>query len=211
MTHTRIALLAFLAWAGLPAAAVAQPAAAGTATAESPFADQSPDPDLPHSPGLYMLGAIGGEDRMTKVRPVALELAGNRLTIPLFNARVQTTDRKPIFYAYFDRSLPPELKQAAMGDWEGERENGGPTPGVILVRLSEGANWRSGEKPIPAAAQIPYDSMKVRIGVFRIQPKVELAPGEYGFVQLLPAKGQARRVRVFDFGVEEVKSAPTGR
>ncbi len=195
--HGLLALGAAILLLGMPA-----PTVAGAQPAPPAFADQSPDPDLPHSPGLYLLGAAGAGGRMTKIRPLTLEVAGSRLTIPLFNARVQTSERRPIFYAYFDRSLPPELKAAAMGDWDGERENGQPTPGVILVRLSEGANWRFEEKPIPASERIAYESVKVRTGVFRIQPKADLAPGEYGFVQLLSPGGGAKRVRVFDFGVE---------
>lgn len=197
MRRAQLALLVAIAWVAHGA-----PTLGNSPQPGSQFQDESTDPNLPHSPGLYMLGAIGGEGRMTKIRPVTLELTGDRLTVPLFNARIQTADERPVFYAYFDRSLPPELKEAAMGDWEGARENGQPTPGVVLIRLAEGANWRFRDKPIPSSAQIPYDSVKVRVGVFRIQPKEALAPGEYGFVQVLPAQGRSRLVRVFDFGVD---------
>jgi hypothetical protein len=191
MMRTILQVLALAASA--PTMAAAQPAPV--------LADESVNPTLPHSPGLYMLGAIGREEKMTKITSSYIRPDGDRVTVPLQSARAQTKDRRPIFYAYFDQSLPPELKAVAKSAWDGVP---GTSPSslrdVLLVRKEEGANWRVGRAAADVA--VPLDSKEVRPGVFRLQPVFDLAAGEYGFVQKMPAADGGLIARVFDFGVE---------
>jgi hypothetical protein len=165
------------------------------------LADDSANPGLPHSPGLYMLGVIGREEKMTKINSSYIRPNGDQVTVPLLSARAQTKDRRPVFYAYFDQSLPPELKAVAKSAWDGVP---GASPGspkdVLLVRKEEGVNWRVGRAAADAA--VPIYSKEVRPGVFRLQPVVDLVAGEYGFIQKLPAGDGGMIARVFDFGVE---------
>jgi hypothetical protein len=189
----RIAVAALALVAGVPSVAGASLPAA--------LADDSVDPALPHSPGLYLLGAIGREETMTKITPSDVRPDGDRVTVPLLSARAQTKDRRPIFYAYFDQSLPKDLKAVAKSAWSGLPGASATSPeDVLLVRKEEGANWRVGRAA--ADASVPFDSREVRPGVFRLQPVVDLAAGEYGFVQKLPARDGGLVARVFDFGVE---------
>jgi hypothetical protein len=196
------------------------------------FSTDSPDPAVPHYPGVYMFGAQ--DNKMTRMMATSsnqaktggiigyaltmgIASASVKATIPGASAKVQTANSRPVFYLFFDESVPRALQGAGSSIWS--TGNGSITTSpeeLSLVRFMEKENAREarvGSMNIAGAKQgvmdkdrISFDSTQVRPGVFRISPSVVLAPGEYGFIQALTGGnvsggGGAMTARVFDFGV----------
>jgi hypothetical protein len=216
--------------AGVSGAVMAAMIAPAPATVE--LSNDSPDPKVPHYPGLYMLGAKGMDGKMARINATISNQARTsnslgfaltmglapmsvKVSLPGPNAKVQTTDRRPVFYAYFEESVPRALQNANSSPWASGVGTTTSSPSeVTLVKFVEGENRRDakvGSVHIGGAKtgvmdkdQIPFDSEQIAPGVFRLQPSAELAPGEYGFIQALSGTGTqgAMTARVFDFGVE---------
>jgi hypothetical protein len=206
-----------------------------TPAAPAPVAElsaDSPDPMVPHYPGLYLLEAVPGDGKMTRINPtmsnqartsnvlgyaftLGLAPASVKASIPGDSARVQTRSRRPVFYAYFEESVPRALQNANSSTWASGVGTVTSSPAeVTLVRFAEGKNRRDakvGTINIAGAKtgvmdkdQIAFDSEMIRPGVFKVTLQADLEPGEYGFIQALSGQGTQGAVtaRVFDFGVE---------
>jgi hypothetical protein len=209
-------------------AAMLEPAPAAVAE----FSSDSPDTAVPHYPGVYMFGAQ--DNKMTRMMATSsnqaktggiigyaltmgIASASVKATIPGESAKVQTSNPRPIFYLFFDESVPRALQGSGTSIWT--TGNGSITTSpeeLSLVRFSEKENAREarvGSMNIAGAKQgvmdkdrISFDSTMVRPGVFRLSPRVNLEPGEYGFIQALTGGnvsggGGAMTARVFDFGI----------
>jgi hypothetical protein len=191
----------------------------------------SGDPSVPHYAGLYIVRDEPGGAKMQRIDPtlsnqartsnilgyaftMGLASASVKASIPGDNARIQTSSRRPTFYAYFDESVPRPLQSSGSSTWASGVGTTTSSPSeVTLVRFAEGSNRRDakvgrinigGSKTgVMEKDQIPFSSEMLRPGVYRIRPEADLAPGEYGFIQSMSAGGTqgAMTARVFDFGV----------
>ena len=190
------------------------------------------DPQVPHYPGLYILEKTKADGKMTRIDPtmsnqartsnvlgyaltMGLASASIKASIPGESAKVQTSNRRPVFYAFFEESVPRALQNANSSTWASGVGTTTSSPAeVSLVRFAEGDNRRDakvgrinigGSKTgVMEKDQVAFDSEMLRPGVYRVTPKADLAPGEYGFIQALSGGGTqgAMTARVFDFGVE---------
>lgn len=127
---------------------------------------------------------------------------------------MQTTVRQPVFYAFFDESVPRGLSGSSSTWASGVGTVTSSPSEVTLVRFEEKSGRRTArvgkmdivgvQQGMAEKDQIPSNSEEVPPGVFRLTLKQPLAPGEYGFVQALQgsAQGAGITIRVFDFGVE---------
>jgi len=196
------------------------------------FSTDSPDANIPHYPGVYMLGI--DENRMTRMMATSSNQAktggilGYALTagiaslsvkaaIPGKSAKVQTRNPRPIFYLFFDESVPRAMQTAANSIWTSGNGSITTSPAelslVKFVQKSAAREARVGSVNIAGAKQgvmdkdqVAFDVELVRPGVFKVVPKFDLVAGEYGFIQALAGGnvsggGGAMTARVFDFGV----------
>lgn len=219
--------------AGVPNTVIAAMLGGGAKTVQAPnqLSMDSPDPAVPHFPGLYLVDAIGGSGKMTRINPtnsnqaktggiIGYALTGGiasmsvKAAIPGDSARVQTNSSRPVFYAYFDESVPRDLQSNGSSQWASGIGTTTSSPSeVTLVRFMEKKGRREarvGSMNIAGAKtgvmdkdQLAFDSEMVAPGIFRVQPREALPPGEYGFIQSLTGANQngAMTARVFDFGV----------
>lgn len=181
------------------------------ATTAPEFSTDSPDPAVPHYPGVYMIGTK--ENRMTRMMATSSNQAKTggilgyaftmgiasmsvKATIPGASAKVQTGNVAPGFYLFFDESVPRNMQGPGASIWT--TGNGSLTSSpeeLSLVRFSEKENAREarvGSINIAGAKQgvmdkdrIEFQSEQIRPGVFKVTPTTNLKPGEYGFIQAL--------------------------
>jgi hypothetical protein len=196
------------------------------------FSTDSPDTAVPHYPGVYMFGAK--DNRMTRMMATSSNQAKTggllgyaftmgiasmsiKATIPGGSAKVQTANIRPVFYLYFDESVPRAMQSGNSSIWTSGVGTVTTSPAELsLVRFMEKENAREarvGSMNIAGAKQgvmdkdrIAFESEQVRPGVFKVIPSIDLQPGEYGFIQALTGGsvsggGGAMTARVFDFGV----------
>lgn len=195
------------------------------AKAEAPqeLSFDSPDPDVPHGPGIYMLHASGYDGKMRRIEPsiVDLESSGGgimgmatmglltgekRARLPGRQALTATQQRNPEFYAFFDESVPPELLRTTRSVWvSGGGADIASPDSLQLVQAKEEKRHREvrvGEK-VKEKHEIAHSWEYVRPGVYKMKVRSMLEPGSYAFVQSLQGndgKGGGT-ARVFDFQV----------
>lgn len=189
----------------------------------------SPDPAKPHFPGIYL---VESPAKWSRILPTASDQAktggifGYALTGGLASAsvkakisgtaaRIQTNNVKPVFYMFFDESVPRGLSGASVWITGAGSQTSSPTE-LSLVRLVQKSNGRearvgsiniAGSKSgVMDKDRIAFDVEQVRPGVFTVSPKYQLEAGEYGFVQSVTGGnvsggGGALTARIFDFGV----------
>jgi hypothetical protein len=203
------------------------------AASNSELSADSPDPNVPHYPGIYMFGAE--DQRMVRIQATAsdqsrtggtvgylltagLAATSIKASIPGKNARVQSFNTQPVFYMFFDESVPRVLAVGSASVWQ---SNGGSittSPSELsLVQFSEKKGTREariGSSSIVGSKQGVMDKDRmaltieeIRPGVFKVTPTEPLRPGEYGFIQPLSAgrgKGSdGSAARVYAFGIAE--------
>jgi hypothetical protein len=205
-----------------PVAALAQP----------DFSNDSSDPAVPHYPGVYMLGIK--DNRMTRMMATSSNQAKTggilgyaltmgiasmsvKATIPGRSAKIGTSSQRPVFFMFFDESVPRALQGNGNSIWMSGAGNMTSNPSELsLVRFTEkeaAREARVGSMNIAGAKQgvmdkdqISFEAEQVRPGVFKVTPAVDLAPGQFGFMQALTGGnvsggGGAMTARVFDFYV----------
>lgn len=169
------------------------------------------DPQVPHYPGVYMLGTQ--DQRMYRMVATAsnqaktggifgyaltmgIASASIKATIPGQNAKVRTAAGSPTFYMFFDESVPRNLAVGSASVWTTGAGSLTSSPAELsLVRFDEKKGVREarvGSMNIAGAKQgvmdkdrISFESVQVRPGVFKVTPSQALGPGEYGFIQAL--------------------------
>jgi hypothetical protein len=180
-------------------------------------APQDPnDPLAPHDPGIYMMFPARERARLVLIeragpgRRKAGNLFASAMTYGVVktkmvaeiagpHAPLRTTDPKPEFYLYFPPvgnlgaadsiSSPEQFTLLALDDKKDHRET------TILRSGITGSSFGSDEK-----MTVRFSVEKIRPYAYRVDPDVELKPGEYAFVA---ATGVASSgVAVFDFGVD---------
>jgi hypothetical protein len=120
-------------------------------------------------------------------------------------ARIRLPSGRLVFYFYFP---PPDA--SASGYSETAFRPSSTPNGFILVHLESKKN----ERQIPAKGSVtatveakdlvPFDYEKLAAGIYKVQLKNDLGPGEYGFLfgGVLQAMGD---VSLFDFGIDNAK------
>ena len=187
----------------------------------------SPNPADLHPAGVYMLD--GSVSKMRRIDPTVSNQAktggilGYALTggiasmsvkaaIQGGTARVHATDRRPVFYFFFDESNPqvgPTTTSWAAGT---SATVTAPSEFTLIHMAAKSGRReaRVGSMNIGGAKagvmdkdRLVFDYELVRPGVFKVQPKTDLEPGEYGFIYALSGGnvGGAVTARIFDFSV----------
>jgi hypothetical protein len=196
------------------------------------FSADSPDLSVPHYPGVYILDPR--QKKMWRITPTSSNqaktnnLLGYALTlglaplsvkasIPGKSAKVQTNDKFPEFYFFFDESVPRALQGSGSSLWTTGAGSITSSPSELsLVRFAQKPSTREAKVGTVSIAgakqgvmdsdQIPFEAKEVRPGVFKVSVSAALQPGEYGFIQALTGGnvsggGGAMTARVFDFGI----------
>ncbi len=200
------------------------------ATRPVAFSMTSPDPQVPHPSGVYLMEGGGAGARMQRIDATASNQAktggilGYALTgglasmsikaaIPGERARVATTSHHPTFYMFFDASNPESAKQVVTFASGASATVSSPNE-FTLIHLTQKKGRREarvGSVNIGGAKtgvmdkdQLPFDYDMVRPGVFRVTPKTDLPSGEYGLIYAISGSGTggAMSARVFDFSVQ---------
>jgi PEGA domain len=212
-----------------PATPKQEPAASGSANpgaTPQPQAKAPSDPNNPlssHDPGIYFVLQKGSEHQLVELEqaPSAGRSAGvsrGRAFAGGFGgsgvkwksmvygskARVRVPGGRPVFYFYF--STP----EANNGNSDPVFRPSSSPNSFLLVHLDSKKNEReipakgSVTATIQAKDLVPFDYEKVATGIYKVQLKSDLGPGEYGFLfgGVLQAMGE---VWLYDFGVDGAK------
>ncbi len=188
--------------------------ASNPAPAAAASSMDSPDPAMPHPPGVYLF-VDGATPSMKRIDATVSNQAktggilGYALTsgiasmsikaaIPGESARTNTGNGQPVFFFFFDESNPDSARQAVT--WSSGTNASVTSPNEFtLVKLMQKKGRREarvGSVNIGGAKtgvmdkdQIPFDYDMVRPGVFKATPRVRLGPGEYGFMYAITGGG----------------------
>lgn len=173
------------------------------------------DPMVKRKPGLYVNHAKGDGVDIRVIRPTLVngfQVSGNgsllfpfkaRLTVAQATAQTVISSQIPIFYFYF------ESADNRAGDFGTSESQAAQSPSEFsLVNLKVKSGQREIEigkiKGTEASVgvdpkkTIPFVVSELGDGIFKVEVKVPLVPGEYAF--LLKAGAQA--YRVYDFTIK---------
>lgn len=199
-----------------PKPVTTESASAVTAAEKKPPADPN-NPLAPHEAGIYFVDATSSH--MTKLdaapysglqpsmgRSAAFGGLGMKWRSVIFGskAHIRLSDIHPTFYFYFvtpagnppsgsysldNASIPNQFVLTKMESRKNERD----IPGSGAVGTT-----------VPSKALVEFVFEKVANGIYKVQPKADFAPGEYGFLYggVLSQMGGSG---LFDFGVDGKK------
>ncbi|PZU11966.1 MAG: hypothetical protein DI605_01000 [Sphingomonas sp.] len=207
---------------GVSGAVIAAMLSSGPTAVASP---DSPDPGVAHPTGAYLLMS----DKMTRMNATVSNqsktggIIGYALTAGIASAsvkasiqnetsRIQTPDKQPTFYFFFDEA---NADGRVSSTWTSGNGSAILSPSEFtLVRLMKKGGRREarvGSFNIGGAKagvmdkdRIPFDFALVRPGVYKVTANSPLTPGEYGFLFSLQAGAGATGAagaRIFDFTV----------
>jgi PEGA domain-containing protein len=198
----------------------------GAGATPAPIVKAPSDPNnplTPHEPGIYSLEEKGNTHLLVPLEqaPAAGRSAsmgrggmfgagfggGVKWKSMIYGskARIRLPSGRLVFYFYFP---PPDA--SASGYSETAFRPSSTPNGFILVHLESKKN----ERQIPAKGSVtatveakdlvPFDYEKLAAGIYKVQLKNDLGPGEYGFLfgGVLQAMGD---VSLFDFGIDNAK------
>lgn len=186
----------------------------------------SPDPMVPHPPGLYILQGEGASAKMAKMNFTVSSqaktggLLGYALTGGIASMSVKVaiqnetspvrTGTMPRFYFFFDGTSA----DSAANTWASGANTFVTSPAEFtLVQLTKKGGRREarvGSMNIAGAKsgvmdkdRLAFRANEVRPGVYEVTPAEALKPGEYGFIFSLAGAntGGAMTARIFDFTV----------
>lgn len=206
---------------------VARPSGAtpGPGVPEEALAANANNPDAPHDSGIYLYteNDNGHLKVMTPLERASTQgtktgVLGHVMTygivkgktkavIPEPKASIRTNDLKPIFYFYF------EDKSAALGKSHGFGAQTVSNPNQFgMVKFEQKKDSREvvvgtiGFASLSSGSEskemIAFKSERVRPGVYRVVPVVDMKPGEYAFISA-SAAGAAGAADIFDFGINQ--------
>ena len=189
----------------------------------------SPDPKAPHPAGVYVLARWLPQAKMLAIRPttstrttsgsvLGYAYAGGlipvayRAILPQPHAAILAGESRPTFYFY---TAAESGSQHLATVWGAAPD----TAEISLVRFAVTHNGREvkiGSFSIHGANigvdgkdALPFEVKEAAAGVIAVQPQIDLAPGEYGFVQTAAGVGTGAAMasttsaRVFDFAVAD--------
>lgn len=224
--------------AGVPSSVIAAMIAKSNAPSVSSSATVSmddPDPMVPHASGVYLMADWLPEPKMQYIDATTTNqtktggFLGYALTggiasmsfkavIPQRSARTAATVLRPTFYFYFDEANSSLSNRGGGNFWMAGAVT---SPAEFsLVKFDVKKNRREakvGKFNIGGAKagvmtkdQIPFDYERLAPGVFRVQPNIDLEPGEYGFLYSSQTGGGAgmasvgaQTSRIFDFSITD--------
>lgn len=187
----------------------------------------SPDPMVPHAPGVYLFNAHAYPPKMQHIDSTITNQAktggtwGYALTsgiasmsvkasIQNEHARNKSEDEQPVFYFFFDEAN----NQQTTSSWSSGLQYVVNSPSAFTLIKMKSKNGhreiRVGSRNLGGMKsgvmdkdQIPLDSEMVRPGVYKVTPKYALKPGEYGFLYEMTSNGASGALggRIFDFSV----------
>ncbi len=228
--------LVALSKAGVPGGAIAamiKVQRAGEAAVVNP---ESPNPAQPHPAGVYVLARWLPQEKMLALRPttttrttsgslLGYAYAGGlipvsyRAILPQPHAAMLAGETRPTFYFFTGAATGSQHLTTVWGAAPNPEE-------VSLVRFATTHNGREvkiGSFNIRGARlgvderdALPFDVKEVAPGVVAVQPEVDLAPGEYGFIQTVggvgvgAAQASTSSARVFDFAVADAAMVSAG-
>ncbi|TQL16556.1 hypothetical protein FBY58_0092 [Zymomonas mobilis] len=190
----------------------------------------SPDPMVPHSPGVYLFNAHSVPPKMRYMESTVTNQAktggvwGYALTSGIASMSIKasiqnehalnrTDDEQPVFYFFFDEAN----NQQAASTWSAGTQATVNSPNAFTLIKMQSKSGKNGHREIRVGSrniggaksgvmdkdQIPFDFEMVRAGVYKVTPKYALKPGEYGFLYEMTSNGAkgALSGRIFDFSV----------
>ena len=179
--------------------------------------NQSPDPLVKHTPGIYMLQdwvtparlailrpVIGGGNRTTGIGSIVFPMK-SMLVIPQAQSQNQSNKMQPKFYFYFD------VADKNVSDFGTERSRAAQSPSEFsLIKFRQRNNSREIEvgrmstyitsniqKGVKAKDTYTFSAIEVGDGIFEVSVSYDLDPGEYAFI----FSGETGRSRVYDFSI----------
>jgi hypothetical protein len=180
-----------------------------TVSANAAVDNNSPNPKVPHTSGIYLLDGAAETAKMTRIDATTSNqskssgLLGYAFTmgiaplqmktvLPNLSARVNTKTKKPIFYFYFDQANTGLSNGATSTYWLGGGSAVTSPNEFSLVRFESKKDHREvvlaqvnivGVKSgVMDKARVSFTYKDISTGVFEVTPDKELPPGEYGFV-----------------------------
>lgn len=184
------------------------------------------NPIAPHAPGIYLAdrrdngrmmridATMSNQMKSSNVLGFAfsygLSSMKMKTVIPNATARVQSHDRRPVFYFYFNASSP----LAAMSEFGNSFSMVASSPNEFsLIRFDQKRDHREAavgsyslggiKSGVSDKARVAFTYDDVAPGVFRVMPSAELPPGQYGFLSSMGAgAGMGMIARIFDFAVD---------
>ena len=195
----------------------------------------SPDPMVPHPSGVYMLADWLEEPKMlvidatTSNQTKAGGFLGYALTggiasmsfkavIPNSEARVQTSDKRPTFYFYFDQADASLSNRGGGNFWVAGAVTSPAEFSLVEFKVKKNRreakvgkfNIGGAKAGVMDKDQIGFDYERIAPGVFEVTPQADLQPGEYGFIYSSSTGGGtgaagvgAQTSRIFDFSIEK--------
>lgn len=217
--------------AGVSDAVLAAMAEGGASPVPGGPAAPPPDPNdplSPHEAGIYYVRQNPGGRRMTELEPTVYSggktggMFKTAMTYGIAKAKwkaiirgnqaaLRITEARPTFYFYFEEksgglsysgsflsgaSSPNEFIMARMESRKDDRE-------IVMMEMNAfGASQGTRSKDT-----VTFDSEKIRPGVYKVQPRSDMRPGEYcvyyaGGTQAMGVQGGGK---LFDFGINPVE------
>jgi len=211
-----------------PVAAEPEKTAAAVHAEVAPVEKKPPpdpnDPLSPHETGIYLLDQTGGahlkqldaapysgpQPTMGRGGAFGGAFSGGfgrvkwKSVIYGSKARLRLTEKHPVFYFYF--ATPGGNPAGGVYAFQ----NASTPNEFVLAKLESKKNERdipgsgASSSTVPGKDLVAFDYEKVGTGIYKVQPKADMAPGEYGFLYggVLSAMGGSG---LFDFGVDGKK------
>lgn len=186
----------------------------------------SPDPNVQHPAGIYLLQNGENKQRMLRIDATSSSqmktggifgyaLTGGiasmsmKVSIPGARARAKSRAIRPTFYFFFNQAQ----QRAAASSFLASTYLGGSPAEFNLVKLQSKNKIREAKvgkvniggtkMGVMDEDRIEFDYEMVRSGVYRVTVRQDLKVGEYGFLYTIGGgQAGAAGARIFDFGVE---------
>lgn len=210
---------------GVSSAVIAAMVTTGIPDTAPEMSVDSPDPNVPHPAGVYLLQTGKNDQRMLRIDATSSSqmktggifgyaLTGGiasmsmKVSISGSSARAKTRTVRPTFYFFFDQS-----QQGGARSFLTSTYLGGSPAEFNLIKLKSTKKMREakvGKVNIGGAKmgvmdedRIEFDYDMVRSGVYKVTPRQLMTVGEYGFLYSLGGgQAGAAGARIFDFAVE---------
>ena len=181
------------------------------------------DPNAAHESGVYYLMVNEGKTEMKSIEPTVCSqtkmgsgimtqmtygIAKTKMksTIDAPTARLQIFEPKPVFYFYFEKGQSLNASTSWFSSSSSPNE-------FILIKLSSkkknrefvigSVNAYSGvSMGVDDKLRIRFDIEKLKSGVYKVTPNVDLEAGEYCFLSAGNSNPGGSAGKVFDFGVK---------
>lgn len=213
---------------GLSGPVIAAMLSSTSASTPTPISLDSPDPAVPHPTGAYILeqAPVPHMQRMDATVSnqaktggiIGYALTGGiasisvKASIQNETSRIQTSDKKPTFFFFFDDANADGRISATWSSGDGATVQSPSEFTLVRLMKKDGrrearvgsANIGGAKSGVMDKDRIPFDYQLVRPGVYRVATSKELAPGEYGFIYAVRGGGGssgAAGARIFDFTI----------